>query len=184
MILLPSAAGTRERAAVDQCPGGAVRDRRRVAARRSRSALNRRSPASTSEVIGPRGGALVERMKSANARHRRRRPPDRAVETASYRADVAAVRGVLLGEQRRGDAHLVEVRVGGERLQAGVLALPAEAADARRGHRLRAPDHDSRAAQIGRLRIANGQQRVVGDASTKPLPSVLVEMRNVRTSSL
>src|SRR5882762_1490906 len=46
-----------------------------------------------------------------------------------FRSVIANI-GYLIGLQAVGDAHFVEVRIAGEREQAGVLVLPAEAADA------------------------------------------------------
>ena len=67
------------------------------------------------------------------------------------------------GKERAGDAHLVEIRVGGERLQAGVLILPAEATDARRTVGLEHRHHDRRSPYRGRLRVADREQSLVGD---------------------
>src|SRR5919198_1933915 len=66
MILLPSAAATVNTPPLIFAPGCAV-VMEGVWQIAQPILLNNASPASTSAEIGPRGGALVERIKSANA---------------------------------------------------------------------------------------------------------------------
>ncbi len=76
----------------------------------------------------------------------------------------AAERRVLDRLQRARDAHLVQVRVRGERHEAGVLVLPTEAADADGAVRLenRHGDHLAGDASFAlpRLRVGDREERV------------------------
>ena len=136
MILLPSAAIDDEGAAVER--GARRRGGERVGVADAQPMRSKTSSPAVDvrpSITAPRGGALVERMKRAKAstsgpngfgRGRRVLGIGDRVE----RRDGVAVRGVLGREERAGDPHLVEVGVRREGEQAGVLVLPAEAADA------------------------------------------------------
>ena len=82
---------------------------------------------SSAVEIGPRGGTFVARMKSANS-------VDVVTIVVRIRrihvtgVDINTVGRVLIGLQGARDPHLVQVCVGGKRLQAGMLIFPAEAA--------------------------------------------------------
>ena len=96
-------------------------------------------------------------------RRPRRRLRDPAPGRTACVAHVVAARRVLVREQRARDAHFVEVRVGRERLQAGVLVLPAEAPDARGAVRFQHRHFEDRSAQRRRLCVADRDDRVVRD---------------------
>src|SRR5207253_10033397 len=75
----------------------------------------------------------------------------------------ATVRRIFLGKERAGDSHLVVVGVGGERQQACVLALPAEATDTGASVTLEYRNQNRDAAHLDGLSIANRRQRAVGN---------------------
>src|SRR6266511_3374723 len=76
-------------------------------------------------------------------------------------SDKAAIGGVLVRKQRRGDTHFVEVGVGGKRFKAGMLAFPAETADTSLASGLEHGNHDDRTAHGLGLFVANGKQRAI-----------------------
>src|SRR5262245_46311119 len=115
MLLSPSAAGTTKAPPLIGVPAGAVRvGVWHVAQPISPKIL---SPASASAPIGPRGGAWSSALGE-------RRHVDPVVlglgnlVVARAEPDEEPVRGVLLGQERARDAHLVQVGVGGEGLEA------------------------------------------------------------------
>src|SRR4029453_18336120 len=70
-------------------------------------------------------------------------------------------------EMRTRDAHLVEIGVRRERLEAGMLIFPPEAPETRHVVGFEHRHHDRGAAQLGGLGVADREQRLVGNTLDK-----------------
>jgi hypothetical protein len=73
----------------------------------------------------------------------------------------AATGRVLLREQRTGDAHFVEVGVGGKRFEAGVLTFPPETPDARAAIGFEYGNHEGGTTHLLRLPVSQGKERAI-----------------------
>ena len=136
--LVAERVGDPQRAAVDPRPRRRGDDGPRVARRAADGVEDLAArPARSGSPHGAAstGGALVDRMNSANSST----STPSSSEPGNRIGHDGAVGRVLVRLQRAGDAHLVDVGVRGERDQARLLVLVAEASDAGRSRASPAP---------------------------------------------
>ena len=164
---------------------------------------NSASPATTSGCVGlsARGGALVARMNRVNASTslpcRTGDPPPACPRVGHIveLIDRVPVRRVLDRLEGAGDAHLVDVCIGAEVKQCAsatsirsgrrALGRVQRRGDRRLQHRRAAHSPNSAVnwSLILSSRPRTGPWPTSGIHSTKPLPSVLVDIRKVRLVS-
>ena len=99
MILFPTASRTRIAPPLIRVPGAAVRIDATWQPLQP-AELNNVSPARTVELMAPRGGALLARMKLANATTSTPSSSGSGTGSKGYQTHVSAERGVLFGQGR------------------------------------------------------------------------------------